>query len=72
VLEAYLRFCQRHNLHLLSDEIYALSVWDNRDATDAPGFTSILSVDTINSGLINPDLVHVLWGLSKVGSPPRP
>lgn len=59
-----MQFCQKYSLHLISDEIYALSVWDNPDAPDAPGFTSALSIDT--TGLIDPSLVHVLWGMSKV------
>lgn len=64
VLEAYMRLCQKHNVHLISDEIYALSVWNNPDAPNAPGFTSVLSIDT--ASLIDPSLVHVLWGMSKV------
>jgi len=64
VLEAYMRFCQKHNLHLITDEIYALSTWTNPDFPDAPGFTSVLSVE--KDGLIDPSLVHVLWGMSKV------
>jgi hypothetical protein len=64
VLREYMRFCQRHQLHLLSDEIYALSVWENPDFPDAPGFTSVLSIDI--KGVIDPSLVHVLWGMSKV------
>ncbi|KAM0272615.1 hypothetical protein ACHAQH_008606 [Verticillium albo-atrum] len=63
VVEGYMRFCQKYSLHLLSDEIYALSVWDNPDAADAPEFASALSIDT--NDLIDPDLVHVLWGMSK-------
>ncbi|KAH6693426.1 1-aminocyclopropane-1-carboxylic acid synthase, partial [Plectosphaerella plurivora] len=63
VLEAYLRFCQRHNSHLISDEIYAMSVWKNLDTPDAPSFTSVLSIE---SGIVDPGLVHVLWGMSKV------
>ncbi|KAH6695530.1 putative 1-aminocyclopropane-1-carboxylate synthase [Plectosphaerella plurivora] len=63
LLEAYMRFCQKHSLHLISDEIYALSIWENPDAPDAPGFTSVLSIDTAD--LIDPSLVHVLWGMSK-------
>ncbi|PSN61178.1 putative 1-aminocyclopropane-1-carboxylate synthase [Corynespora cassiicola Philippines] len=63
VLEAYMQFCQKHNLHLITDEIYALSTWKNPDAPDAPGFTSVLSINT--DCLIDPSLVHVLWGMSK-------
>ncbi|KAG7138211.1 aminotransferase aclI like protein [Verticillium longisporum] len=54
VIEGYMRLCQKYSLHLLSDEIYALSIWDNPDAADAPGFTSALSIDTTN--LIHSDL----------------
>ncbi|KAI9151414.1 putative aminotransferase tcpI [Paramyrothecium foliicola] len=63
VLEAYMRFCQKHSLHLISDEVYALSVWENPDAPNAPGFTSVLAID--NEGILNRNLVHALWGMSK-------
>ncbi|KAF0636544.1 hypothetical protein FPSE5266_08061 [Fusarium pseudograminearum] len=63
VLQAYMRLCQKHNLHLLSDEIYSLSVWKNENVPEAPGFTSVLSIDT--DGLIDVNLVHALWGMSK-------
>ncbi|KAH8427668.1 pyridoxal phosphate-dependent aminotransferase [Aspergillus melleus] len=63
VLEIYMRFCQKHNLHLIADEIYALSTWKNPDFPDAPSFTSVLSVK--KEGLIDPSLVHALWGMSK-------
>jgi len=59
-----MRFCEKYRLHLLSDEIYALSVWINPNCPNAPGFTSVLSIDT--KGLIDPSLVHVMWGMSKV------
>lgn len=49
---------------MISDEIYALSVWYNPEAPDAVTFTSVLSIDM--DGIINPSLVHVLWGMSKV------
>lgn len=56
-----MQFCQKHRLHLLSDEIYACSVFDSGEP--AVPFTSILSIDS--SGLIDPDLLHVTYGLSK-------
>ena len=59
-----MKFCQRHKIHLISDEIYALSVWENPEAPDAVTFESVLSIDT--TGIIDPGLVHVLWGMSKV------
>ncbi|KAL0064451.1 hypothetical protein AAF712_008615 [Marasmius tenuissimus] len=61
-----MRFCQKHKIHLLSDEIYALSVWENKvDVLEKrpEGFVSALSIDT--TGIIDASLVHVLWGMSK-------
>ncbi|KAJ9158127.1 PLP-dependent transferase [Coniochaeta hoffmannii] len=68
VLVSLMRLCQRYRLHLLVDEVYALSVFANprdssRAAAAACGFTSALAIDT--EGVIDPALVHVLWGLSK-------
>lgn len=67
VLVAYMRLCQRHQVHLISDEIYALSVFENRvDAGSGPApvpFESLLSVDP--AGIVDPALLHVLWGMSK-------
>ena len=59
-----MKFCQRHMIHLISDEIYALSVWQNPEVPDAVTFESVLSIDT--TGIIDLELVHVLWGMSKV------
>ncbi|KAF5718817.1 1-aminocyclopropane-1-carboxylate synthase 1 [Fusarium mundagurra] len=63
VLKAYMQFCQKHNLHLISDEVYALSVWKNPGAPTASGFTSALAINS--DGLIDRDLLHVLWGMGK-------
>ncbi|KAF4434111.1 ACC synthase [Fusarium acutatum] len=57
-----MRFCQRHQLHLISDEVYALSTWKN-DESQAPPFTSCLSIDP--TGIIDPSLITVVWGVSK-------
>ncbi|KAJ5567671.1 Pyridoxal phosphate-dependent transferase major region subdomain 2 [Penicillium sp. DV-2018c] len=61
-LRAIAQFCNRHRLHLISDEVYASCVFDSGNP-DAVPFTSILSLDF--TGLIDPDLVHVLYGFSK-------
>ncbi|KAL1964034.1 hypothetical protein VTN77DRAFT_7580 [Rasamsonia byssochlamydoides] len=61
-LKAILRFCQHHQIHLISDEVYAMCVFDS-ESSDAVPFTSILSIDL--PGLIDPELVHVLYGFSK-------
>lgn len=52
-------FCATHSLHLISDEIYALSV---HPCASMP-FTSLLSIDT--SSIIHQNFVHVTYGLSK-------
>ncbi|CAI7571734.1 unnamed protein product [Penicillium glandicola] len=61
-LKAIARFCSRHSLHLISDEVYASCVFDSGDPEAVP-FTSILSLGF--TGLIDPNLVHVLYGFSK-------
>jgi aspartate/methionine/tyrosine aminotransferase len=60
-----LRLCQRHRIHLISDEIYALSVWSNETGENPAGapFESCLSLAT--NDIIDPSLVHVVWGMSK-------
>ncbi|KND90080.1 1-aminocyclopropane-1-carboxylate synthase-like protein 1 [Tolypocladium ophioglossoides CBS 100239] len=69
VLVAYMRLCQRHQVHLICDEIYALSVFESRvdaaaDAAAQPvPFESVLAIDP--AGIVDPALVHVLWGMSK-------
>ncbi|KAI0145168.1 putative 1-aminocyclopropane-1-carboxylate synthase [Xylariaceae sp. FL1272] len=62
-LERYLRFCQKYQIHLISDEVYALSTWINEGAPHAPNFTSVLSINL--HGIVDPSLIHVLWGISK-------
>ncbi|OQD74690.1 hypothetical protein PENDEC_c010G07094 [Penicillium decumbens] len=56
------RFCDRHRLHLISDEVYASCVFDTGDPEAVP-FTSMLSLNL--QDLIDPKLVHVLYGFSK-------
>lgn len=63
VLEGYMRFCQEHRIHLISDEIYGLSVFDTNDSAAVP-FTSVLSIDPTE--LIDSTLLHVFYGMSKV------
>ncbi|KAJ5121704.1 aspartate aminotransferase [Penicillium atrosanguineum] len=64
-IERLLKLCQSRHMHLISDEIYALSTWSNQvDKTCTFNeFESLLSWDL--TALIDPGLVHVLWGLSK-------
>lgn len=66
-IEALMRLCNTHRIHLVSDEIYAFSVFRSSSQHDpAPeinDFTSLLSLPTTN--LIDPSLTHVLYGISK-------
>ncbi|KAF2155520.1 putative aspartate aminotransferase [Myriangium duriaei CBS 260.36] len=64
-LVGLLKLCQTYQIHLISDEIYALSVWRTGEGSPSPlcGFTSVLALNT--SGIIDPSLVHVIWGVSK-------
>ncbi|KAB8246174.1 pyridoxal phosphate-dependent transferase [Aspergillus flavus] len=61
-LEALLQFCQKYQIHIISDEVYALSVYEENTSTD--GFFSLLSIEPANNG-VNPALIHVLYGMSK-------
>lgn len=61
-----MKLCQQHRVHLISDEIYALSVWRHAPSdakSDIQPFTSVLSINT--TGIIDPARLHVLWGTSK-------
>jgi 1-aminocyclopropane-1-carboxylate synthase len=62
-LVALMALCEKHQIHLIIDEIYALSVFPNPNLPTAEPFISALSIPTTN--LINPARIHTLWGLSK-------
>lgn len=59
-----MKVCRKHNLHLISDEIYGLSTWNNPQMEQAVGFTSVLSLEV--EKFMDPSMVHVVWGMSKV------
>ncbi|KAM6512079.1 hypothetical protein FALCPG4_017065 [Fusarium falciforme] len=63
VLKAYMSLCGKLGLHLLADEIYGLSVFENPEMDDPVPFTSILSINP--EGLMDPRKVHTQWGFSK-------
>ncbi|KAL9093006.1 MAG: hypothetical protein Q9165_004144 [Trypethelium subeluteriae] len=54
--------CKRHNLHLISDEVYALSVYDTSREQSVP-FTSVLSFKEDEH--MDREMVHVLYSMSK-------
>ncbi|KAL8983627.1 MAG: hypothetical protein Q9205_002187 [Flavoplaca limonia] len=62
-LKAYMRFCQKYHIHLISDEVYAMSIYKTPSNASAVPFTSALAIDT--TGLIDANLVHILYGMSK-------
>ncbi|KAL0243943.1 hypothetical protein I308_105206 [Cryptococcus tetragattii IND107] len=66
-LLAYAKFCENKDLHLVSDEIYAMSVYDNKDFPEALPFTSMLSLNVQEELGIDFDRsrLHVVYGMSK-------
>uniref|UniRef100_A0A8C5QR80 Aminotransferase class I/classII large domain-containing protein n=1 Tax=Leptobrachium leishanense TaxID=445787 RepID=A0A8C5QR80_9ANUR len=52
----FLEFAKRHSLHVIVDEIYMLSVFD-----ESATFHSVLSLEK----LPDPQRTHVMWGISK-------
>lgn len=59
-----MKLCQKYQIHLLSDEIYALTTFGTEDIPSPTPFTSLLSIG--KEGIIDPGLCHVIHGLSKV------
>ncbi|KUJ10213.1 PLP-dependent transferase [Mollisia scopiformis] len=57
-----MKFCQSKQIHLISDEIYALSTYQR---TDRPSekYVSVFAIDSRQ--FVDPNLIHVLYGLSK-------
>jgi aspartate/methionine/tyrosine aminotransferase len=60
----YMHLCQKYGIHLISDEIYALTTFPTADNEYPVPFTSLLSIP--KGGLIDPSLCHVIHGMSKV------
>jgi aspartate/methionine/tyrosine aminotransferase len=54
----YMKLCEKYSIHLILDEVYATSVYDD----DSP-FTSILAIDS--KKYINTNYLHLLYGFSK-------
>ncbi|KAF6831092.1 hypothetical protein CMUS01_07477 [Colletotrichum musicola] len=65
VIIELMRLCQKYDMHLISDENYALSVWQNGIDTQPPPipFESCLSINM--DGIKDAHMLHVLWGMSK-------
>ena len=65
MLEEIAKFCGHRRLHLIADEIYALSGFKSDQPERLPGFTSVLSLaDDPENGVFSEN-IHSLYGLSK-------
>lgn len=63
-LEQCFKFCQQYQLHLISDEVFALSVFESQDLPNPAPFVSALSLDPTALGC-DEGKVHVVWSMSK-------
>ncbi|KAI5925267.1 aminotransferase GliI-like protein [Camillea tinctor] len=59
-----MQFCQRHSLHFISDEVFALSEHGCSDLRQPRKFTSALAVDAAAYGC-DTDKIHMIWSMSK-------
>ncbi|KAK6828793.1 hypothetical protein RU639_003479 [Aspergillus parasiticus] len=64
ILEQCMAFCQRRNIHLVSDEVFALSSFASPDFTNPEPFVSCLSINPSRAGC-DPQRIHVVWSMSK-------
>jgi len=66
VLEECLRFCQRRDLQLISEEVYALSTFhpSQSDLPETRQFVSASAIDPIALGC-DPARIQVIWSMSK-------
>lgn len=72
ILIEFLRFASRNQVHILFDEIYALSIFDDKlvgqakaEQPDSAPFISVLSIPDLEQ-YCEKDLIHVAYGMSKV------
>ncbi|KAH7136263.1 pyridoxal phosphate-dependent transferase [Dactylonectria macrodidyma] len=59
------KLCGRLSLHLIADEIYALSGFDVNGPGHLPGFTSVLSIADSSKDGVYSENIHSLYGVSK-------
>lgn len=62
-LKEFASFCGKNQLHFISDEIYAKSIFSNTAIPTPTPFVSTLALDLRHA--IDPSLMHVLYGASK-------
>lgn len=64
VIKQLIRFCDAHQIHFISDEIYALSSFPSPDLPESTPFVSVLQLDIQDMGC-NVSRVHMIWSISK-------
>ncbi|EER41140.1 conserved hypothetical protein [Histoplasma capsulatum H143] len=64
VLEACLKFCQRRDIHLIADEVYAMTTFSSAEISDPAPFISALSLDA-SALRCDRSRIHTIWGTSK-------
>lgn len=64
VIQECIRFCQEHNLHYISDEVYGFSGFSSPTFKDPVPFTSVMAMNLAALGC-DPWRVHVVWSISK-------
>ncbi|CAO1633260.1 unnamed protein product [Sympodiomycopsis kandeliae] len=64
-LLSYGRFAEKHNLHLVFDEIYAMSVFPTSDNRTPQPFISALNIDWQSEASCDPSRIHILSSASK-------
>jgi aspartate/methionine/tyrosine aminotransferase len=63
-IEECIKFCQRRNIHYISDEVYALTRIECPELLNPQPFVSALSVDVEKLGC-DISRVHTVWSTSK-------
>jgi aspartate/methionine/tyrosine aminotransferase len=64
VIMEVIKFCTRKDIHFISDELYAISRFDNPDLIHPAPFVSALGLDLVGAGC-DPSRVHTIWSISK-------
>jgi aspartate/methionine/tyrosine aminotransferase len=64
-LEACLKFCQKNNIHLITDEVFGPLTFKSPDLPEEERFVSVLELDCEALGC-DPSRVHMIWSPSKV------
>jgi gliotoxin/aspirochlorine biosynthesis aminotransferase len=59
-----LKFCDKHKIHFISDEIYAMSSFPSPDIPNPVPFVSALQLDVQGMGC-DISRLHTIWSISK-------